>query len=115
MQGVTMRSTRPVGLAIGFALLVSTQALMAGESASSRQAGGPGERTGNRPPPQATLRGRPYRGLFQPDPTTLPSPRQTTPLPDASPPRVVCGMTLIPIDRTVDPKIHVEPPQRQTR
>jgi hypothetical protein len=35
--------------------------------------------------------------------------------PDATPPQVVCGMTIIPADPTVDPRIRLTPPPSNTR
>jgi hypothetical protein len=41
--------------------------------------------------------------------------QHSAPRPETSQPRVVCGMTLIPIDPNVDPKIYVEPRRGDTR
>jgi hypothetical protein len=112
-----MRSIRPVRLAAGFALLVSAQPVVASESANATQAGGIGERTGSLLQPQPKVRGNPYSRLFEvPDlRTTTPVRRLSAPLLETSQPRVVCGMTLIPIDPNVDPKIYVEPRRSDTR
>ena len=81
-------NSRPAHLVVALGLLVSAQPLAASQSAS---------------PP----RKNPFSKLFAPD--LKPQPRE------ASKPTVVCGMTLIPIDPSIDPKIVVAPQQSDTR
>jgi len=48
----------------------------------------------------------PYRGLFQTEDLRATAKKQDAPA--AHPPRVVCGMTVIPTDPDIDPKIFVD-------
>lgn len=51
----------------------------------------------------------PYRQLFTPQlPKTIPSPLTSPRKPDAKP-NVVCGMTVVPADPSIDPKMGVTP------
>lgn len=77
---------------------------------------------GQTPPsvaPAQTPQAKPYESLFAPSGQIRPAPpapRVVVPEREAAPkPRVVCGMTLIPADPTVDPRIAVTPPQTATR
>lgn len=112
-----MRSTRPVRLVLGFALLVIAQPVATGESANATQAGGIGEPAASLLQPQNKVRRNPYSRLFEtPDlRTATPVQRLSAPRPETSQPRVVCGMTLIPIDPNVDPRIYVEPGRSDIR
>lgn len=80
--------SRPVHLVVALGFLVSAQPLAASQSAN---------------PP----RKNPFSKLFAPDPK--PQPRE------AGKPTVVCGMTLIPADPSIDPKIVVAPQRGNTR
>lgn len=112
-----MRLTRSARLTIGVALLLSLQPVVASESTGAPQASGIGERTGTLLQPQFEIPGKPYSRLFEaPDlRKTTPVRPLSAPLPETSQPKVVCGMTLIPIDPSIDPKIYVESRQRDTR
>ncbi len=101
--------TRPIHVALGFALL-STLADAASASAAQFQ---PFVRSGE----QTASPGRrdPYRQLFQPEDKKTP-PSAPSPSVDRPQPRVVCGMTIVPADPTIDPKIAVKPrPDDTTR
>jgi len=102
-----MRSIHLVRLAAGFALLVATQLVTASGSAYATQPGAIGERPQNRLQLQPKLRRNPYGKLFE-----VPDLRPTTP---SREPKVVCGMTMIPIDPNIDPKIRVAPQKSDTR
>ena len=107
----TAKATLFVRLGVGVALLVSAHRPVAGEPGNATQAGGIGERSGNLLQPRPKVRPNPYTKLFK-----VPDLRTTTPVPpETSRPRVVCGMTLIPIDPDIDPKIYVEPRRDGTR
>jgi hypothetical protein len=105
-----MRSTWPVRLAVGVAL-VSAQLAVANEFAQASQAGGISEGPRSLLQPQRKVRGNLYGRLFKTSDlrTATPVRQHSAPRPETSQPRVVCGMTLIPIDPNVDPKIYVEP------
>jgi hypothetical protein len=111
-----MRSTWPVRLAVGLAL-VSAQLVVANESARANQATGIGGGPRTLLQPQGKVRVNPYGRLFEPPDlrATTPVPQFSAPRPETSRPRIVCGMTMIPIDPNVDPKIHVRPRQSDTR
>lgn len=58
----------------------------------------------------------PYSGLFQPFTPVKPNERtQATPPSTPAKPRVVCGMTVIPADPSIDPKFTIPPPDRSTK
>jgi len=57
----------------------------------------------------------PYRRLFEPSAIRVtPFPESAGPAADSKP-RVVCGMTLIPADPKIDPKIRITPKDSDTR
>jgi len=112
-----MRSNQAVSLTVGLALLVSAQTVVASESANATQADRIRERPVSLLPPQPKVRRDPYGRLFEAPVLTPTTPVRglSAPLPGTGQPRVVCGMTLIPIDPSVDPKIYVEPRRSDTR
>lgn len=58
----------------------------------------------------------PYSDLFQPSPLVKPSERtQVTQPSTPAKPKVVCGMTVIPADPSIDPKFTIAPPDRATK
>jgi hypothetical protein len=61
--------------------------------------------------------GKSYKNLFQPQPfdRIARAQQRLQATVDAAKPRVVCGMTLIPADPKVDPKMVIEPKADQTR
>lgn len=57
----------------------------------------------------------PYSGLFQPAPLVKPTERaHVSQPPTLAKPKVVCGMTIIPADPSLDPKFARTPPDRST-
>lgn len=87
-----------LAIAVGSVLLVSSPLVFAGEAIQA---------------PRSKVR-NPYSKLFQPSEIKPPA-SDTAAASEKGKPRVVCGMTLIPIDPNVDPKIRVVPPQGDTR
>ena len=57
----------------------------------------------------------PYSGLFEPAPLVKPGERAQLAQPSTGQPKVVCGMTVIPADPTIDPKFAIAPPDRATK
>lgn len=58
----------------------------------------------------------PYSGLFQPDPLVKPfEVTQATAPATPAKPKVVCGMTVIPVDPSPDPEFTKTPPDRSTK
>jgi len=58
----------------------------------------------------------PYKGLFRPAPLVKPTERSEAAQPStAAKPKVVCGMTMIPADPSLDPKFTKTPPDRATK
>jgi hypothetical protein len=58
----------------------------------------------------------PYSGLFQPAPLVKPTEgTQATQPATSAKPKVVCGMTIIPADPSIDPKFTKVPPDRSTK
>ena len=116
-MGVAQR----LGLAAGLALLVM-QPVFAGSSGNEAQ-------TSDQAAAQtAALRARallqlrqaerqtPYSKLFQ-APEVKPQPAEPSPAdaPATREPRVVCGMTIIPADPSIDPKIQITLPPSDVR
>ncbi len=94
-----MGATR-LALAVGAMLLAGSQFAIAGEFKQASQ---------------STVRNNPYSKLFQPSDTKTPS-ADAAAAADKGKPRVVCGMTLIPVDPIVDPKmLRVVPQPSDTR
>lgn len=86
--------------AVGAALLASSQLVFAGDAIQATQ---------------SKVRNSPYSKLFQPSETKTPS-ADAAAAADKGKPRVVCGMTVIPLDPNVDPKmIRIVPQQGDTR
>jgi hypothetical protein len=81
-------------LATGFALLAGAQIVLASEPRAGKN---------------------PYGRLFEPQPVRVaPVQASRTPADDLKP-RVVCGMTVIPADPSIDPKIRIKREDSQTR
>ena len=57
----------------------------------------------------------PYSGLFQPAPLVKPGEPAQLAQPSAVKPKVVCGMTVILADPSIDPKFAITPPDRATK
>jgi hypothetical protein len=58
---------------------------------------------------------KPYRSLFQPKGVEQFARVQRSAPPPTDKPRVVCGMTIIPVDPKTDPKMVLEPRTDSTR
>ena len=56
----------------------------------------------------------PYRGLFQTEDLKATAKKQRE-APASQPPRVVCGMPVIPMDPNIDPKMIIPRPPDDTR
>jgi hypothetical protein len=61
-----------------------------------------------------SARKNPFKGLFAPQRTQDGS-RRSAHAPASPKPKVVCGMVIIPADPLLDPRMGVEPPNRDTR
>lgn len=114
-----MRWTPRVCFALGFALLVGAQLLVARESVAASQTGESSEPTKSLLPTPPKIRRDLYSRLFQvPDletQTPTPSISVATPPPNMKQPRVVCGMTVIPADPSIDPEMSADPRRSDTQ
>jgi hypothetical protein len=94
-----MMGSTKFALAAGSVLLAGSQLVFAGEVIQA---------------PQSKVRNSPYSKLFQPSEIKPPS-ADAAAASEKGKPRVVCGMTVIPIDPNLDPKIRIVPQQSDTR
>lgn len=97
-----MRST-PILLIVAAALFLTAQGARAGQPSPTAQVGANG-------------RANPYGRLFQtPSVTTPPQRAESAAAPATTESRVVCGMTVIQVDPSIDRGIFVGPRRNETR
>jgi hypothetical protein len=107
-------STIPLALAL--ALIAGAQSAAAAASIDEAQTGASGAHTNLFKPPSSG-RTNPYGGLFAPtgQAGTAPARSRSSQPTETAKPRVVCGMTIVPVDPGIDPKMAATPQPTGTR